>query len=229
MEHVYKKLLQLIVYFFFYPNPIIALSLSHSVSFCFCCYDPGEWKFAQLLLALPAVVSFDSRGFTCHFFYTDIWVMSESNLICLSQIWVKKETKKACIYNISHFATEVRRCSESINQWILYFKAATSAISGAGVVVIAFFRHIVIAFVLRVYFCISMGAGIVFWSSGLVCNILARDGLVVVVAPARRDLSGRRPTDRAPVRSAFSWISFFWISLWFFFRFLLIFLWISFF
>ena len=60
MEHVYKKLLQLIVYFFFYPNPIIALLLSHSVSFCFCCYDPGEWKFAQLLLALPAVVSFDS-------------------------------------------------------------------------------------------------------------------------------------------------------------------------
>ena len=114
-------------------------------------------------------------------------------------------------------------------QWILYFKAATSTISGAGVVVIAFFRHIVIVFVLRVYFCISMGAGIVFWSSGLVCNILARDGLVVVVAPARRDLSGRRPADRAPVRSAFSWISFFWISLWFFFRFLLIFLWISFF
>ena len=47
------------------------------------------------------------------FFYTDIWVMSESNLICLSQIWVKKETKKACIYDISHFVTKVRRCSES--------------------------------------------------------------------------------------------------------------------
>ena len=47
------------------------------------------------------------------FFSSDIWVMSESNLICLSQIWVKKETKKARIYDISHFATKVRRCSES--------------------------------------------------------------------------------------------------------------------
>ena len=40
--------------------------------------------------------------------------MSESNCICLSQIWVKKETKKARIYDISHFTTKVRRCSESI-------------------------------------------------------------------------------------------------------------------
>ena len=36
-----------------------------------------------------------SRGFTRHFFYWDVWVMSESNLICLSQIWVKKETEKS--------------------------------------------------------------------------------------------------------------------------------------
>ena len=44
---------------------------------------------------------------------SDVWVMSESNLIYLSQIWVKKETKKARIYDISHFATKVLRCSES--------------------------------------------------------------------------------------------------------------------
>ena len=34
-------------------------------------------------------------------------------LVCLSQIWVKKETKSARIYDISHFTTKVRRCSES--------------------------------------------------------------------------------------------------------------------
>ena len=74
-------------WFFLDPNPVIALSLSHSVSICFCCYDPGVWKFAQLLLALPAVVSFDSRGFTQHFF-TQI---SESCLSRISFVWVKSE------------------------------------------------------------------------------------------------------------------------------------------
>ena len=56
---------------------------------------------ASIPEALPAI------------FYSDVWVTSESNLICLSQICVKKETKKARIYDISHFATKVRRCSES--------------------------------------------------------------------------------------------------------------------
>ena len=50
--------------------------------------------------ALPAIFS------------SDIWVMSALNLICLSQIWVKKETKKARIYDISHFATKLHKCSE---------------------------------------------------------------------------------------------------------------------
>ena len=49
------------------------------------------------------------------FFCPDIWVMSESNLICLSQIWVKKETKNARIRDISCFATKARSCS--IRAW----------------------------------------------------------------------------------------------------------------
>ena len=38
-----------------------------------------------------------SRGFTRHFF-SDVWVMSESNLICLSQIWVKKRRPKKRVF-----------------------------------------------------------------------------------------------------------------------------------
>ena len=56
-------------------------------------------------------INHSSRGFT-RLFFTQI-SESELNLICLSQIWVKKETKKARTYDISHFATKVHRCSES--------------------------------------------------------------------------------------------------------------------
>ena len=45
------------------------------------------------------------------FVKTDMWI--SLSLICLSQIWVKKETKTARFYDISHFASIVRRCSES--------------------------------------------------------------------------------------------------------------------
>ena len=49
------------------------------------------------------------------FFGPDIWVKSDSNLICLSQIWVKKETKNARNRDISCFATKVHSCS--IRAW----------------------------------------------------------------------------------------------------------------
>ena len=63
----------------------------------------------KYLLPCP---SMESRAEALHaFFYSYVWVMFESNLIC--QIWVKKETKKVRLYDISHFATKVRRCSES--------------------------------------------------------------------------------------------------------------------
>ena len=48
-------------------------------------------------------------------FGSDIWVKSELNLIYLSRIWVKKETKNARIRDISCFATKARSCS--IRAW----------------------------------------------------------------------------------------------------------------
>ena len=61
MEHVYKQYCSLLIFIGPKSDHCLACSLSHSVSFCLSWYDPGVWKFAQLLLALPAVVSFDSH------------------------------------------------------------------------------------------------------------------------------------------------------------------------
>ena len=60
-------------------------------------------------------LSVQCRGSTRHFLVQIIWVKSESNLICLSQIWVKKAPQNARIRDISCFATKARCCS--IRAW----------------------------------------------------------------------------------------------------------------
>ena len=81
---------------------------------------PTLWAaFEGNLEALRLLVG---RGYIAHsqrlyppFFGSDIWVKSELDLIYLSRIWVKKETKNARIRDISCFATKARSCS--IRAW----------------------------------------------------------------------------------------------------------------
>ena len=74
-------------------------------------YQMGE----QLTWLKVHLITWEQRLYP-PFFYSDVWVMSESDLICLSQIWVKKETKRARIYDISHFTTKVCRIVDVLSQ-----------------------------------------------------------------------------------------------------------------